>query len=187
VPFALTITYDGHVAGTAGSLAILGAMVLVLLASLAVKWPPLPLDPRTLAGAMYYVAGSRRLQQDLRALAVLPCAARDAKVESLERRYSYGPLALPDDPARMGVEVEDDERYRESIIAMSGGGGYGLDELPRREDIEAGGVVEAQALPAGTETDSSETESEYGEDAAFVPAVAPVRGRGLSFRERASR
>ncbi len=167
VPFVLTLTYDGHVDGTAGSMAILGVMVVVLLASLAVSWPHLPVDPRTLAGAIYYVAASPRLQEDARRLAFLPQASRDAEVEKMGRLYGYGPLALPDDPARMGVEVVDDESYRESSIGMRGADGYRLDELPRREDV-------TQVLLVGTESDLSGTESEDGEDAVFVPQ-APVR------------
>lgn len=33
---------------------ILSTMILVLLGSFLVKWPELPIDPSTIAGAMYY-------------------------------------------------------------------------------------------------------------------------------------
>jgi len=66
VPYALTQTYSGHVGSMAASLAILGAMVIVLVASLVFsRWPHLPADPRTLAGSIYYVARSPRLHVDL--------------------------------------------------------------------------------------------------------------------------
>ncbi len=119
VPFALTQTYAGHVGSTIAALVLLGAMLAVLVASLAfVRWPHLPVDPRTLAGAIYYVAGSRRLRRDLRGrkLALRDRALRDALVVAQDRRYVYGPVAGGGSggSVRMGVEVDDDHRYRES-------------------------------------------------------------------------
>ena len=119
VPFALTQTYAGHVGSTIAALILLGAMLVVLVASLVfVRWPHLPVDPRTLAGAIYYVVGSRRLRRDLRGrkLALRDRVLRDAVVVAQDRRYTYGPVAECESwgSARMGVEVGDDHRYRES-------------------------------------------------------------------------
>ena len=119
VPFALTQTYAGHVGSTIAALVLLGAMLAVLVASLVfVRWPHLPVDPRTLAGAIYYVVGSRRLRSDLRGrkVALRDRVLRDAVVVAQDRRYVYGPVAEcePGGSARMGVEVDDDHRYRES-------------------------------------------------------------------------
>ena len=117
VPYSLTQTYAGHAASTATALGVLGAMVLVLAASLVGggRWPHLPVDPRTLAGAVYYVSASPRLRAGVRGLglALWGRARRDAEVEALGRRYVYGPLAGPGASSRMGVEAEDDDRFRE--------------------------------------------------------------------------
>ncbi|KAK0644615.1 hypothetical protein B0T16DRAFT_417988 [Cercophora newfieldiana] len=116
VPFALTSTYDGHVGSTAGSLAILGSMVAVLVVTLIFsRWPHLPVDPRTLAGSIYYVSRSARLRADLcgRRLALQSGASRDAEVEGLGRWYGYGPLRKQGevDESRMAVEVKEDHGY----------------------------------------------------------------------------
>ncbi|KAK5657249.1 hypothetical protein OQA88_3308 [Cercophora sp. LCS_1] len=54
IPYALTQTFGTHTTCTYLALVILGAMVMVLGGSLLVKWPDLPVDPRTLAGAAFY-------------------------------------------------------------------------------------------------------------------------------------
>ena len=117
IPYALTQTYDGHVGATAASLAILGIMVILLTASLIfVRWPHLPVDPRTLAGAIYYVSRSERLLADLKGqrLALLDEASCQEYVEGLKRRYMYKPLG-GDGRMAVEVEIEEDEMYREGM------------------------------------------------------------------------
>ncbi len=162
VPFALTLTYEGHVTATAGSLVILGAMLVLLLASLAFEWPHLSVDPRMLGGAFYYVAGSPRLRKDLCRLRLseLPREARDAEVEKLDRLYAYRPLEH--DPARMAVEVEGDQNYFESTAGMGGGEGSRLGRTPRREGTDIGGALGIPLLLVGGQDCSSG--SERGDD-----------------------
>jgi len=115
IPFALTSTYPGHVGSTAASLSILGLMVAVLGASLIfTRWPHLPVDPRTLAGSIYYVSRSERLQADLRGrrLALHSGKDRDAEVEGLGRRYGYGPEEGQGGERRMAVEVDEDHWHQ---------------------------------------------------------------------------
>jgi len=94
IPYALTLTYDTHRTCTFLSLAILGVMVLVLVATLFVQWPFMPVDPRTLVGAMYYVVDSEMLMREL--------AARE---KSCESRYFYSRVVGSNGQARMAVDV----------------------------------------------------------------------------------
>ena len=110
--------YSGHVGSTAASLAILGLMVAVLVVSLVFsRWPHLPVDPRTLAGSIYYVSRSGRLREDLcgRRLALEGEKSCAAEVEGLNRWYGYGPLGRQEKgdnlKTRMAVEVEEDHWY----------------------------------------------------------------------------
>ena len=61
VPYSLTLTWNTHRACTYATLAILGAMVVVLGASMCISWPHMPVDPRTVAGMVYYVTASEEL------------------------------------------------------------------------------------------------------------------------------
>jgi len=57
--YSLQLTYDSYIICSRMSMAILSLMVLFLLATLVfVRWPRLPVDPRTIAGMLYYVADS---------------------------------------------------------------------------------------------------------------------------------
>jgi len=90
VPFALTLTLATAEACTRAALAVLAAMVLLLVASLFVRWPHMPVDPRTVAGAAYYVAGSGMLRELAgRGLSTLERRERDRLVEEMGRRYVY--------------------------------------------------------------------------------------------------
>ena len=182
VPFALTLTYEGHVAATAGSLAVLGAMLVLLLASLMVEWPHLPVDPRTLAGAIYYAAGSPRLRMDLCGLRLseLPREPRDAEVEKLDRRYVYRPLEQ--DPARMAVEVDGDQRYREFTAGMGGAEGSRLGQTPRGEGTDIGGALGIPLLRVGGQDCSSG--SERGDDDEDSEAEQFRHGRPLKMTRK---
>lgn len=98
IPYALTLTYDTHRVCTFLSLAILGVMVLVLVATLFVRWPFMPVDPRTLAGAMYYVADSDVLMRDL-------AEGNGVVLASSESKYFYARVVGSDGQARMAVDA----------------------------------------------------------------------------------
>jgi hypothetical protein len=106
VPFALTQTYDTYVVSTRVSLGILATMVLVLGASLFVRWPHMPVDPRTIAGAAYYVAESGVLDaMENRELTTVEKAERDRRVEALGLRYSFGEVVDRSGRRRVAVEA----------------------------------------------------------------------------------
>lgn len=118
VPFALTQTYTGWVASTSASLAALAVMAVILIASLLFsRWPHMPVDPRTIAGAIFYFARSEKIRHDLcgRRVALMDENTRKEEVKALSRLYVYEVHGEAEGVGRMRVEVEgnDDgwERY----------------------------------------------------------------------------
>jgi len=61
VPFRVTQTFITHEVCTWLAVSILLYMLLVVLGSFLVKWPNMPADPSTIAGAMYYICDSGML------------------------------------------------------------------------------------------------------------------------------
>jgi len=91
VPFRLTQTYATHMACTWMAVAVLSLMWAVVFASFFVKWPHMPVDPSTIAGAMYYVCDSRMLA-GFEGLSVLPKEQRDSRVEEMGDLYRFGSI-----------------------------------------------------------------------------------------------
>jgi len=102
VPYSLTLTWDTHLVCTYTSLAILGAMVVVLVASMCVTWPHMPVDPRTVAGMVYYVAGSEGLLRDV---VVAAGTESQGKRLELEGGYFYAKLNGEGGRKRMVVDA----------------------------------------------------------------------------------
>lgn len=55
IPYRIIETWLAHSVCMWMAIAVLCAMVLTLLGSFFVDWPHMPIDPSTMAGAMYYV------------------------------------------------------------------------------------------------------------------------------------
>ncbi|KAK3370609.1 hypothetical protein B0H63DRAFT_403175 [Podospora didyma] len=106
IPYTLTQTLDTHNVCTYISLAIMAAMVLMLAASMFVRWPHMPVDPCTVAGALYYVADSASLMQDVRgcSLSTMDRRTRDKLIQDLDRKYSYGRVMGSSGRMRMAVD-----------------------------------------------------------------------------------
>ena len=102
VPYSLTQTWDAHRLCTYAALTILGAMVVVLAASMCVRWPHMLVDPRSMAGMMYYVAGSDALLSDIVRMAR---ADHWGKKLELEGRYFYARRGEPENGGRMVVDA----------------------------------------------------------------------------------
>jgi len=105
IPYSLTLTLGTHITCTYASLVILAAMVLVLAMSMCVRWPHMPVDPRTIAGAAYYVADSAMLR-DLAGcgLSMLDQRERDRRVAEMDRCYFYGRVVSSSGRPRMVVD-----------------------------------------------------------------------------------
>ncbi|WQF80706.1 hypothetical protein CDEST_05720 [Colletotrichum destructivum] len=109
IPYNLTQTLVTHNICALTSVSILALMIAALVASLFVRWPEMPVDPRSIAGAMYYVNESRMLE-DFEGFSKLDSKEREKRVRELGRRYFYGAITGKHG-RRMGVEsvesVED--------------------------------------------------------------------------------
>ncbi|RYP47636.1 hypothetical protein DL768_006334 [Monosporascus sp. mg162] len=107
IPFRVSQTYLVHLITTWSAVGILCIMLLVLISSFFVKWPHMPLDPTTVAGAMYYVADSWMLSQ-FDGLGTLGRKDRDRRVVALDLKYRFGPMTGVGWETRVGVDVAGD-------------------------------------------------------------------------------
>lgn len=102
-------TYDTQLACAWLSIAILALMILVLVASFFKTWPHMPVDPRTVAGAMFYVCDSWMLES-LQDLSTMGKKDRDLELRYRRLRYGYGNISgATSGKERMGVDVCDDK------------------------------------------------------------------------------
>jgi hypothetical protein len=107
IPFSLTQTKMTHVVCARAAIAILGFMIIVLGATMFVKWPHMAVDPRTVAGAVYYVADSAMLADfEGRGISVLDKRERDERVKELGQRYFYGDVRGVSGQHRIAVDAE---------------------------------------------------------------------------------
>ncbi|KAI8659872.1 hypothetical protein NCS56_01205500 [Fusarium sp. Ph1] len=89
VPYNLTQTRLAHQVCSRLSAGLLVFMVIGLFGSLFVKWPDLPVDPRSLVGAMYYVAEAPWVA-GVEGVAGMNAKDRKNKIQGLGGRWSYG-------------------------------------------------------------------------------------------------
>ncbi len=93
VPFQDIQTWTTHVVCAWITVAVLALMLVVLVWSLFVPWPPVMLvEPDTLAAAMYYVCDSAMLD-DLEHLSTAGARERDRYLEAMGRTYRLGTIA----------------------------------------------------------------------------------------------
>lgn len=108
VPFSLVETYKTQLVCAWLSISILCLMILVLVSSFFITWPHMPVDPRTVAGAMFYVCDSWMLET-LQGMSTMAKKDRDLDVRYLRLRYRYGCIkGAVRKEERMGVDVCND-------------------------------------------------------------------------------
>ncbi|KAF9880091.1 hypothetical protein CkaCkLH20_02045 [Colletotrichum karsti] len=156
IPYNLTQTLMSHNVCARVSLSILALMLVTIVASLFIKWPEMPVDPRSIAGALYYV-NENKLLDDFEGLSKLDSGEREKRVKELGRRYFYGGINGAHGK-RMGVESV------EGVEDTAYTGGHWL--LPRHEERRAEdddhGNEEERFLGA-SRGDEEETEEESQE------------------------
>lgn len=90
VPFTLTTIWLAHSVCALISIGILSLMALIVLCTFLIRcWPRIPVDPRTPAGAMWYVANSA-LIRGLEGAAVLDPRLREGRIRAIGGRYWFG-------------------------------------------------------------------------------------------------
>jgi hypothetical protein len=83
--------------------AILAAMLLAVGGSFLIRWPHMPVDPRTIAGAMFYVCDSWMLDS-LEGLSSLSKDERDKALKHMGLRYEFGQLTGTSGRDRVGID-----------------------------------------------------------------------------------
>ncbi|KAK4200215.1 hypothetical protein QBC40DRAFT_174445 [Triangularia verruculosa] len=122
VPFSLYQTSAAATACAVLSCIFLAVMLAVLGWSFWIRYPPMPADPRSIAGLMYYVSQSPALLADLEGISSMDGKARQKRVEENGRRYYYG--VLPVSAGRDGLWESQDVNRRRLGVEVEVGGGY---------------------------------------------------------------
>ncbi|KAK4158643.1 hypothetical protein QBC43DRAFT_349936 [Cladorrhinum sp. PSN259] len=107
VPFRVTQTWLASRVCNWLAIGILSMMWLVVVGSFFVSWPHMPVDPSTIAGAMYYVCDSWMLWS-VEGFSMLNQEERDRKVSQLGFRVHFGNIAGLDGRRRVGVDRVDE-------------------------------------------------------------------------------
>jgi len=107
VPFRVTQTWTASQTCTWMAVGILSLMWLVVVGSFFIRWPHLPVDPSTIAGAMYYVCDSWMLES-LEGLSMLDKEERDQRVAGLGLKFRFGDMVGVSGRRRIGVDGVDD-------------------------------------------------------------------------------
>ncbi|KAM0270631.1 hypothetical protein ACHAQH_009362 [Verticillium albo-atrum] len=108
VPYNLTQTHLTHDICARTSAGLLILMAAVVLASLFIRWPDMPVDPRSVGGAMWYVSESRWVS-GLGGVTAMDKKERKKRVNELGGRWFYGNV-FGMRGEQLGVEVEDGYR-----------------------------------------------------------------------------
>ncbi|KAH8901192.1 hypothetical protein GQ53DRAFT_674351 [Thozetella sp. PMI_491] len=104
IPFNDTQTATTRIVTAWMTVGILGLMILVLLCSLFVHTPYLPIDPSTVAGAMYYVCDSE-LGEDERDENQRRKEQAQRPVRNIQLRYLLGPMVGISSAKRIGIDL----------------------------------------------------------------------------------
>lgn len=104
VPYDLTQTELVHLVCARLSAGLLVLMSVVLILSMFARWPELPVDPRSVAGQMWYVAEARWAIDKLEGANLMDDRERRELFNSMGGRWYYGTTRTE---GRMGVEMED--------------------------------------------------------------------------------
>lgn len=79
-------------------------MVLVVVGSFFITWPHMPVDPSTIAGAMYYVCDSWMLPR-FEGLSTMKRRSRDFQVNEMGLKYEFGQITGASGVVRIGVDA----------------------------------------------------------------------------------
>jgi hypothetical protein len=105
VPFNLAQTSTAATVCAVLTCVFLGTMLGVLGASFFIRYPPMPVDPRSVAGLLWYVSKSAMLE-DFEGMSRLDGKEREQRVSEMGKRYFYGVLMGEGGERRLGVECD---------------------------------------------------------------------------------
>ncbi|KAL1859798.1 hypothetical protein Daus18300_009388 [Diaporthe australafricana] len=104
VPFSHLDTYETQLVCTWLSVTIMALMIIVVLYSFLIQWPHMPVDPRTVAGAMFYVCDSWMLGT-MEGISTVTKKQRDWSMRSQRLRYEFGLVEGASGEQRIGVDM----------------------------------------------------------------------------------
>lgn len=104
VPFSYNQTWLTQQICAWLSVSILAVMIAVVIASFAIPWPRLPVDPSTIAGAMLYVSDSYMLDA-FDGLSRQEKKERDFRIHAMGAWYSYQKITGVSEKERMQVDA----------------------------------------------------------------------------------
>lgn len=81
-------------------------MLAVVLGTFLVRWPGLPVDPSTVAGAMYYVADSKVVEM-VEGYTQLNGKERNDVIKAMGGRFEFGEVWGVSGRRRVGVDVAE--------------------------------------------------------------------------------
>ncbi|KAI0180731.1 hypothetical protein GGR52DRAFT_577512 [Hypoxylon sp. FL1284] len=115
IPFRITQTFLIHSVCTWSAVGILCIMILVVMGSFFVTWPHMPVDPSTVAGAMYYVCDSWMLGR-FEGLSTMTRNDRDWRVNEMKLKYEFGEIRSASGITRVGVDASSSSGSGEWVL-----------------------------------------------------------------------
>ncbi|KAI0439482.1 hypothetical protein F4803DRAFT_554013 [Xylaria telfairii] len=106
IPFQVTQTFLVYQISIWMSVGILSFMVIIIVASFFIKWPYMIVDPRSIAGAIYYISDSPMLER-FDGLSILKRKERDEIVMKLDLLYEFKEKSNHSDRVRMGINTSN--------------------------------------------------------------------------------
>ncbi|RBQ72635.1 hypothetical protein FVER14953_10343 [Fusarium verticillioides] len=106
IPYSLSQVRVSHDICARLSVGILALMAITILLSFIVRWPDMPVDPRSIAGAMYYVSESNMVDH-FSGMADMDGEERKQRIRELGGTYLYGELTTRTGEKRPAVEWDD--------------------------------------------------------------------------------
>ncbi|KAF4497843.1 hypothetical protein FAGAP_6010 [Fusarium agapanthi] len=106
IPYSLSQVRVSHDICARLSVGILALMAITILLSFIVRWPDIPVDPRSIAGAMYYVSESNMVDH-FSGMADMDGEERKQRIRELGGTYLYGKLTTRTGEKRPAVEWDD--------------------------------------------------------------------------------
>lgn len=88
------------------SIGIMALMIAVVAGSFLIRWPYLPVDPSTIAGAMFYLCDSHMLET-FEDLAYKNKRQRDTQVRAMGVLYAYGQATSVGKKKNLNIDVYD--------------------------------------------------------------------------------
>lgn len=125
VPYSAMETYMTAVVCMWLTTAILGLMIISIVWSFFIKWPHMPVDPRTIAGSLFYVCDSWMLES-LEGMSTISKEARNRSVRFMGHKYGYGSIHGMSGTNRVGVDIVEEKDEE-----LAGGAGAGQEPQPQ--------------------------------------------------------